>query len=338
MPVQEKWWNLHFDGAIGKDGAGAGISINGPNHENYLCLYKLYFECTNNVSEYEALILGIDKLIELKIKNVFIYGDSELIINQVKGMYQEKHPIMRSYRNLVFDLLKSFEGYQLTTIPRGQNVIANALAVAASLFKIPIHTNRKYKIEVKHRPAILDNIKYCQVFDDDQQVNKFLTLSQEFENCTIDEVEVVDKNKEDPLINNIVDHEIIQLKNNYIPKGLVPLEKLFDNNDVAKNPGVKPSHEDVEDINVGTKQEPRLVKISKRLSVEAKEKYLKVLKQYQDVFACSYDDLKVYDTSVIKHTIPLTENEKPFKQKLRRVNPLLLPLIEKETRKLFDTK
>ena len=49
-------------------------------------------------------------------------------------------------------------------------------------------------------------------------------------------------------------------------------------------------------------------------------------------------DLKVYDTSVIQHTIPIKENEKPFRKKLRRINPLLLPLIEKEIIKLFDAK
>jgi hypothetical protein len=176
------------------------------------------------------------------------------------------------------------------------------------------------------------------VFDDDQQVNIFLTMSQEFENCVIDEEEVADESKEDPFINNIVYHEIIQLKNNCTPKGLVPLQKLFYSNDVAKSPGVKPSHEEVEDVNIGTNQEPKLVKISKKLPAKVKKKYVDLLKQYSDVFAWYYDDLKVYDTSVIRHTIPLKEDEKPFKHKLRRVNPLLLPLIEKEIRKLFDAK
>ena len=50
-------------------------------------------------------------------------------------------------------------------------------------------------------------------------------MSQEFENCVIDKEEVVDQDKANPFINSIVDHEIIQLKNNCIPKGLVPLEK-----------------------------------------------------------------------------------------------------------------
>jgi len=54
-----------------------------------------------------------------------------------------------------------------------------------------------------------------------------------------------------------------------------------------------------------------------------------LFKEFQDVFAWSNEDLKSYDTSVIQNTIPLKENQKPFKQKLRRVNPVLLPLIEK---------
>ena len=82
-------------------------------------------------------------------------------------------------------------------------------------------------------------------------------MSQEFENCVIDEEEVANLAKEDPLINSIVDHEIIQLKNNCITKGLVPLEKLFDINDMAKSPRVKPSDEDVEDGNIGIEQEPK---------------------------------------------------------------------------------
>ena len=56
------------------------------------------------------------------------------------------------------------------------------------------------------------------------------------------------------------------------------------------------------------------------------------------MFAWTYEDLKVYDLGVIQHTIPIQKNAKPFKKKLRRMNPLLLPLIEKETKKLFDAK
>ena len=61
------------------------------------------------------------------------------------------------------------------------------------------------------------------------------------------------------------------------------------------------------------------------------------MKNY-DVFSWSYKYVKVYDNNVIRHTIPLKENEKPFRKKLRRVNPLLLPLIEEEIKKMFNAK
>jgi hypothetical protein len=62
------------------------------------------------------------------------------------------------------------------------------------------------------------------------------------------------------------------------------------------------------------------------------------MKDFLEVFAWSYEDLKVYDTKIIQRVIPIKEDQKPFKQKLKRINPLLLPLIETEVRKLFDAK
>ena len=62
------------------------------------------------------------------------------------------------------------------------------------------------------------------------------------------------------------------------------------------------------------------------------------MNDFLDVFAWTYDDLEVYDTNFIYHTIPVKENEKPFKKKLRRMNPLLFPLIEKEIKKLYEAK
>jgi hypothetical protein len=62
------------------------------------------------------------------------------------------------------------------------------------------------------------------------------------------------------------------------------------------------------------------------------------MKDFPDVFKWSYDDLKVYDTKVIQHVIPLKEDHKLFKQKMRRINPLLLPLIKREVKKIFDAK
>jgi len=119
----------------------------------------------------------------------------------------------------------------------------------------------------------------------------------------------------------------LQLKNNCIPKGLVPLERLFDNNDVAHQPKMEPNEGEVEHCNIGTEEEPKIIKISKNLSPDERGEYVSMLKKFSDVFAWSYDDLRVYNTDIIQHTILVKEDQKPFKQKLRWINPLLLPLI-----------
>ena len=119
---------------------------------------------------------------------------------------------------------------------------------------------------------------------------------------------------------------------------MVPLEELFDHNDVAKTLGVVPSKTKVNDFNIGTTSDPKFIKISKNLPEKEKVEYLALLKKYRKVFAWRYEDLKVYDIFVIQHTIPIKEDAKPFRWKLRRINPLLLPLIEREVKKLFEAK
>ena len=99
-----------------------------------------------------------------------------------------------------------------------------------------------------------------------------------------------------------------------------------------------PGYDEVEEVNIGTAIRLKIIKLSKTLPPKARQRYIDLMKEYVDVFAWDYGDLKAYDTIIIQHTIPLRENEKPFKQKLRRINPKLLPMIEKEIKKLFDTK
>jgi len=78
--------------------------------------------------------------------------------------------------------------------------------------------------------------------------------------------------------------------------------------------------------------------LSRSLTEGQRIEYIKLLKEFADVFAWTYKDLKTYDTSVIEHKIPLKEEAKPFKQKLRQINPMLLPVMEKEVKKLLNAQ
>ena len=67
-----------------------------------------------------------------------------------------------------------------------------------------------------------------------------------------------------------------------------------------------------------------------------KLKYIELFREFSDVFTWSYEDLKSYDTEIIQHKIPLKENQKPSRQKFHRINPVQLPLVEKEIKKMYD--
>jgi hypothetical protein len=82
-------------------------------------------------------------------------------------------------------------------------------------------------------------------------------------------------------------HKVIQLENNFIPKGLVCLEKLFDRNDVPTKPTVVPKDESIYDYNVGTSQEPKCIKLSKDIPLEVKNKFIELFKEYVDIFPCN---------------------------------------------------
>jgi hypothetical protein len=134
----------------------------------------------------------------------------------------------------------------------------------------------------------------------------------------------------------IANHRMLVLKNNHIPKGLIPLEILFDQDNIPLKCTLQPQPKEVEYCDIGTKEKPKLVKISKYLPPEMKSKYVELLKQYKDVFAWSYDELKSYDTIVIKHKIHLKLGIKPFRQNIRQINPIRLSVIEREVKNLLD--
>jgi ribonuclease HI len=89
---------------------------------------------TNNQAEYEALLRGLQYLKEAKAISVEIYGDSELVINQLNGQYECRNDILRNYYEECKEILKTFQLVILQHIPREYNEEANRLAQSASSY------------------------------------------------------------------------------------------------------------------------------------------------------------------------------------------------------------
>lgn len=122
---------------------------------------------------------------------------------------------------------------------------------------------------------------------------------------------------------------IEQLRYNKLTRGLVTLENIFYRHDMYKQKKEVNKPEDSIEINIGSEASPKLIRIGKTTSAEERRQIEDLIREYRDVFAWSYDDLKAYKGNIIQHTIPLKEGAKPFRQKLRRINPKLAPLIQK---------
>lgn len=83
---------------------------------------------TNNVAEYQALLLGLEQALKLGARKVAVFADSQLLVRQLTGRYQVRHPDMRRLWGQARLLLEKFESWQASHIPREQNSEADRLA------------------------------------------------------------------------------------------------------------------------------------------------------------------------------------------------------------------
>lgn len=157
---QEITWYLEFDGSVNKLGAGEGVWIHN-THNNHAegHAYRLNFRCTHNMAEYEALLLGLKLLKTLRVAKVSILGDSDLIIQQMKGNFVTNDNRMRAYRTVATTILNEFTEFELAKTSRNHNIHAHSLATFASTCKLPFGPNHHFTAEIKHRPAVPNNVK-----------------------------------------------------------------------------------------------------------------------------------------------------------------------------------
>ena len=82
---------------------------------------------TNNVAEYRALLLGIERAQALGASELDLVGDSELIVRQVKGEYKVKDPTLRELHAQVRAALGGFDRWSIRHVRREQNAEADRL-------------------------------------------------------------------------------------------------------------------------------------------------------------------------------------------------------------------
>ena len=115
-------------GARGNPGPAAiGAVVQNPGGEVLEERGERIGTATNNVAEYKALLLGIERASELGASELELVGDSELIVRQVKGEYKVKDPTLRELHAQVRAALGGFDRWSIRHVRREHNAEADRL-------------------------------------------------------------------------------------------------------------------------------------------------------------------------------------------------------------------
>ncbi|XP_062103707.1 uncharacterized protein LOC133814810 [Humulus lupulus] len=102
-------WKLYRDRSSNENSAGAGLILVSPEVNRVLSALRFGFDASNNEAEYEALIVGLQVVVELKVEGLNIYNDSQLVVNQVLGKYQAQGTKMVAYLAKTQEMLHNFK-------------------------------------------------------------------------------------------------------------------------------------------------------------------------------------------------------------------------------------
>jgi len=106
--------------------------------------------CPNNVAEYNALLIDLQLARQMGIRYFEAYGDSKLIINQVKGEYEVHHEDLIPYHRAAIKLANSFNGFYIIHESRLQNTNADALAALAATLVLLADITYRLRVVICH--------------------------------------------------------------------------------------------------------------------------------------------------------------------------------------------
>jgi ribonuclease HI len=123
-------WLLMVDGAArGNPGeAGCGAAVFAADGSLVKELSRYLGRATNNIAEYEGLLMGLEALLQMGAKKIRVQSDSQLLVRQLNGEYRVKDEKLRVLFTKAMKLLRQFDSYRVVHVYREANKVADRLA------------------------------------------------------------------------------------------------------------------------------------------------------------------------------------------------------------------
>ena len=120
---------MHVDGgARGNPGpAGIGVVVTDERGDELARANDFIGKATNNEAEYHALLLGLELASQLGAREVEVVNDSQLVARQITGEYRVKKEDLKPLHARALARLRGFERWQVRSVPREQNELADGL-------------------------------------------------------------------------------------------------------------------------------------------------------------------------------------------------------------------
>ncbi|RDY06253.1 rnhA, partial [Mucuna pruriens] len=145
-------WTMWFDGASNIVGNGVGVVLISPSDQCFPFAAKLGFDCTNNMAEYEASTMGLLMALEYQLKRLKVFGDSALVIYQLRGEWETRDAKLIPYHDHVREIMAAFDVVTFCHIPREENQTADALATLSAM--VQVNEGQEMTIQVRQQPQM----------------------------------------------------------------------------------------------------------------------------------------------------------------------------------------
>jgi ribonuclease HI len=291
IDLEEELWRMHFDGSHSNKGNRAGIILVSPTGKIHNLSYRLEFACSNNVVEFEALLLGIENALNLGCGHLSVFGNFELVVNLIHKTCFPSKQLMEQYSQTAWALVSNLLSFNITHVRKELNPIADrfvAFATSPTQQLLPHWPNCAF--QSLHRPYISKNEEFKKAIPN-HEIN-YVVIQNE------------------PL----KPEEIIHVEKNKNPEDLTHLVGSFSSSVVGNKD--KQEEEELQlkvveaiSMNIRTPGSSLNIKINVQGSDKERLKSVELLGRFQEVFTWFNMDLRGFDPGLVQHTMKLARQK-----------------------------